>query len=171
MKTISIQRFQKEIESGEEALVIDVRSPAEYRSHHIEASMNTPLDHVKKGALEGVAQKDETIYLICQSGGRSGAAARLLEESGFDNAISVEGGLNAWKAAGNAVVTGKTVMSIERQVRIGAGSLVFAGVLLAITIHPGFLVIPAFVGAGLVFAGVTDWCGMGLVLAKMPWNK
>jgi rhodanese-related sulfurtransferase len=64
-----------------------------------------------------------------------------------------------------------TVISLERQVRIAAGSLVLIGVLLAYFVHPGFIALSAFVGAGLVFAGVTDWCGMGLLLAKLPWNQ
>jgi predicted branched-subunit amino acid permease len=75
-------------------------------------------------------------------------------------------------AAGLPVVKGsKSAISIERQVRIGAGSLVLIGVILGFLIHPAFFGLTAFIGAGLVFAGVTDWCGMGLLLARAPWNR
>ena len=84
----------------------------------------------------------------------------------------VEGGTQAWVAAGLPVVKGsKSAISIERQVRIGAGILVLTGVILGSLIHPAFFGLSAFIGAGLVFAGVTNWCGMGLLLAKAPWNR
>ena len=87
------------------------------------------------------------------------------------NVINVEGGTTAWSAAGLPVVRGRKTISLERQVRIAAGSLVFAGTLLGAMVNPLFLIIPGFVGAGLVFAGVTDTCGMAMMLAKMPWNQ
>lgn len=84
----------------------------------------------------------------------------------------VEGGTLAWEAAGFPVERGESrVISLERQVRIGAGALVVSGVLLARFVHPAFLWLSGFVGAGLVFAGVTDTCGMGMLLAKAPWNQ
>ena len=85
--------------------------------------------------------------------------------------VNVEGGTLAWEQAGLPVVRGKKAMSLERQVRIAAGSLVVLGTALGAFVHPGFLGLSAFVGAGLVFAGVTDTCGMGMVLARMPWNR
>ena len=83
----------------------------------------------------------------------------------------VEGGTKAWEAAGLPVVRGQGVISIERQVRIGAGTLVLLGVLLGSWVDPFWFFLSGFVGAGLIFAGITDWCGMGLLLAKMPWNQ
>ena len=84
----------------------------------------------------------------------------------------VEGGMAAWEKMGLPVERGPSaVISIERQVRIGAGALVLIGTVLAWIVHPGFIVVPGFVGAGLVFAGITDYCGMGRVLCKMPWNR
>jgi hypothetical protein len=78
----------------------------------------------------------------------------------------------AWERAGLPMVRGaRGSISLERQVRIGAGTLVLAGVVMGWLIHPAFFGFSAFVGAGLVFAGVTDWCGMGMLLAKMPWNQ
>ena len=83
----------------------------------------------------------------------------------------VEGGTKAWAAAGLPVTCGKGVISVERQVRIAAGLLLLTGAALAWFIHPAYVAISAFVGAGLTFAGITDWCGMGLLLARMPWNN
>ena len=92
--------------------------------------------------------------------------------AGYPNVVSVQGGTEAWERAGLPVVRGTaTVMSLKRQVRIGAGSLVLLGTALGFLVHPAFFGLSAFVGAGLVFAGVTDWCGMGLLLAKFPWNR
>jgi hypothetical protein len=62
-------------------------------------------------------------------------------------------------------------MSLERQVRIAAGSLVLLGVALGAFVSQWLYGLSAFVGAGLVFAGLTDTCGMGMLLARMPWNR
>ena len=94
-----------------------------------------------------------------------------LEAAGFTHIVNVEGGTLAWPAAGLPVVEGKKVMSLERQVRIAAGSLVVIGAAVGLFVHPGWLGLSAFIGAGLVFAGVTDTCGMGMMIAKMPWNR
>jgi rhodanese-related sulfurtransferase len=85
--------------------------------------------------------------------------------------VSVDGGTQAWEAAGLPIVRGQKTISLERQVRIAAGSLVVLGAVLGYFVHPYFIGLSAFVGAGLVFAGVTDTCGMGMLLARMPWNK
>ena len=101
-------------------------------------------------------------------------AAKACEKfvaAGFTNVVNVEGGVLAWEQAGLPVVRGKKAMSLERQVRIAAGSLVVLGSALGFFVHPYFMAVPAFVGAGLVFAGVTDTCGMGMMLARMPWNQ
>jgi rhodanese-related sulfurtransferase len=91
--------------------------------------------------------------------------------SGYANLVNVEGGTLAWEQAGLPVVRGKEAISLERQVRIAAGSLVLLGTALGAFVHPAFLGLAAFVGAGLVFAGVTDSCGLGMLLARMPWNQ
>jgi predicted branched-subunit amino acid permease len=91
---------------------------------------------------------------------------------GCAGAVVVTGGTEAWSAAGLAVTRGaRRAIGLERQVRIGAGALVVLGVVLARVAHPDFVWLAAFVGAGLVFAGVTGFCGMGLLLAKAPWNR
>ena len=115
--------------------------------------------------------RNAPLYVICRSGSRSKQGCDKLIAAGFTNVINVTGGTQAWDKAGFAVVRGKKAVSLERQVRIAAGSLVVAGSALGFFVHPYWIALSAFVGAGLVFAGVTDTCGMAMVLAKMPWNK
>jgi rhodanese-related sulfurtransferase len=106
---------------------------------------------------------------MCRTGSRAAKACRRLSDAGL-TVFNIEGGLQAWESAGLPVVRGRKGISIERQVRIAAGALVLLGVLLGWFVSPYFLGISAFVGAGLIFAGVTDTCGMGMMLARMPWN-
>ncbi len=112
------------------------------------------------------------MYVICKGGTRGGKAQQKFVDAGFTNVVNVEGGTEAWVAAGLPVIRGKKVMSLERQVRIAAGFIVLAGSLAAILTGNVYLAgIPAFVGAGLMFAGITDSCAMGMLIAKMPWNQ
>lgn len=150
--------------------VIDVRGPAEFAAVHAPAARNLPLGDL---APEAVAtDKAAPVFILCHSGRRAELAADKLAAAGFREPVVVTGGTEAWSAAGLPVVRGvKTAISIERQVRIGAGSLVLGGVLLSHFAHPGFVWLSGFVGAGLVFAGVTDFCGMGILLSKAPWNR
>lgn len=94
-----------------------------------------------------------------------------LEAAGFTNLVNVDGGTSAWQSAGLPVVEGKKVMSLERQVRIAAGSLVVIGVIVGQFVHPSGFGLSALIGAGLVFSAVTNTCGMGMLIAKMPWNR
>ena len=159
---------------GQHADLIDVRTPAEYAEVHAEGAKLIPLDVLDPKAVmsDRNGSAHEPLFVICKSGGRSAKAVEKFRAAGFANVISVEGGTSAWEKAGLPVVRGTSnVISLERQVRIGAGSLVLLGVLLGWLVHPAFFALSAFVGSGLVFAGVTDWCGMGMLLAKMPWNR
>lgn len=113
----------------------------------------------------------QPLYLICRTGNRAEQAREQFLQAGYENVVNVEGGTVACEQAGLPVNTGKQAISLERQVRIAAGLLVLVGVMLGVLVHPYFYALPAFVGAGLVFAGVTDTCGMGLLLARMPWNQ
>ena len=113
----------------------------------------------------------QPLYLICRSGSRGQKACEKFLACGYDNAINVEGGTQAWIDAGLPVVRGQSRVSLERQVRMAAGLLVLIGALLSYFVHPYWAALPAFVGAGLVFSGITDTCGMGMLLAKMPWNQ
>ena len=154
--------------------LIDVRTPAEYAELHAEGAKLVPLDVLDPSAVmsDRDGASEEPLFVICKSGGRSAKAVEKFRAAGFENVVSVQGGTSAWEQAGLPVVRGqRQVMSLERQVRIGAGLLVLVGVLLGWLVHPAFYGLAAFVGAGLTFAGATDWCGMGMLLAKMPWNN
>ncbi len=150
------------------ATLIDVRTPAEFREVHVAGAQNMPLDRLRP---EGFAGHEGPLLIICQKGGRGAKACELLEAAGLAGLHNVAGGTLACEAAGLAVERGKRTISLERQVRIAAGSLVVLGVALGAWVHPGWLGLAGFVGAGLVFAGVTDTCGMGMLLARAPWNQ
>ncbi|MDG1441550.1 MAG: rhodanese-like domain-containing protein [Pseudomonadales bacterium] len=155
--------------------VIDVRTPAEIASERLPHSIYLPLQSLTPTAIRdcisknGIAEQD-TIYLLCGSGMRAEKARQIMAESTSQQLVVIEGGISALKLLPITITKQSGgVISLERQVRIAAGSLVLVGILLA-TISPTFLLLSAFVGAGLVFAGVTDNCGMALLLTKMPWN-
>jgi rhodanese-related sulfurtransferase len=151
--------------------IIDVRTPAEYEQVHAEGARSIPLGDLDARALQPT-RSHEPLLVICKSGGRAAKACERLQHAGASNVLSIEGGTDAWIKAGLPVVrTARATISLERQVRIGAGLLVLLGVVLAWHVHPAFNLLSGFIGAGLVFAGVTDWCGMAIVLAKMPWNR
>ena len=159
-------------EASTGALLLDVRSPAEFRSGRVRGAVNLPLEKVTPDAVRALAGGSSSpVLLLCASGGRASIAAGKLKGSGLRTLV-VAGGTNSCRQAGLPIdkdVGG--VISIERQVRIGAGAMVFAGVMLGTFVNPWFYALSGFVGAGLVFAGVTDFCGMGLLLARAPWNK
>jgi rhodanese-related sulfurtransferase len=174
MKTISPAELQKLLATQTGLSLLDVRTPLEYSEVHVPQARNVPLDQLSPKALFDVGQlrKDQPVYLLCRSGGRATKVAEQFAREGFDQAVVIEGGTQAWVEAGLPVTRSAVkVISLERQVRIAAGLLVLTGLLLGWFVHRGFFGLSAFVGAGLIFAGVTDWCGMGLLLAKMPWNQ
>jgi rhodanese-related sulfurtransferase len=153
--------------------LLDVRTPVEYRELHAADARNVPLDQLDPTALmqTRTGRREGPLYVICRSGSRGRQACEKFHQAGFPNVVNVEGGTLAWAECGLPVVRGKKAISLERQVRIAAGLLVMLGALLGWLVHPAFVGLSAFVGAGLVFAGVTDTCGMGMLLARMPWNQ
>jgi rhodanese-related sulfurtransferase len=150
--------------------LVDVRTPAEHGEVHIAGSALMPLDRLDPEKVREQAAGRPCV-LVCGSGKRAEQARQKLAASGCSPLAVLEGGVTAWEAAGLPVERGRAVMSLERQVRVAAGLLVLTGVALGVAAHPAFFGLSAFVGAGLVFAGITDWCGMGLLLARMPWNR
>ncbi len=172
---MNIAEIQPREIADKEIDLIDVRTPAEYQGVHAKGAVNQPLDRLDPDAImsarNGSAQ--QPLYVICQMGGRSRKACEQFVAAGHENVVNVAGGTDLWQQQGLGVVRGaKSVMSMGRQVRIASGSLVVLGVLLAVLLPvawPGLLV-AGFVGAGLVFSGVTDTCGMATVLSMMPWN-
>ncbi|MEQ8786814.1 MAG: rhodanese-like domain-containing protein [Pirellulaceae bacterium] len=160
-------------ESGSELDLIDVRTPVEFREIHLSWARNVPLDQLDPQAVMKArnGSAEQTLYVVCRSGSRGRQACERFIKAGFTNVVNIEGGTQACAQAGLDVVRGKKVMSLERQVRVAAGSLILLSAALGWLVHPGFYGLAAFVGAGLVFAGITDTCGMGLMLARMPWNR
>lgn len=156
--------------AGEAIDLLDVRTPLEYREVHAVGAELVPLDKLNASAFQN-REKGRRLAVLCKSGGRARQACEKLSQAGIPGLILVEGGTTAWAAAGLPVETGKKGMSLERQVRIAAGALVFTGVVLGIFVHPYLFGLAGLVGAGLVFAGLTDTCAMGMVLARMPWNQ
>ncbi|MEI7728671.1 MAG: rhodanese-like domain-containing protein [Verrucomicrobiota bacterium] len=174
MKTIEPAELAKLLADQPALPLLDVRTPVEFAEVHVLQAVNIPLDQLNPQALldGNRVNKEKPVYLICRSGQRATKAAELFERAGFSEPTVVTGGTLAWDAANLPVVRGTSkVISLERQVRIAAGALVFSGVLLSKLVHPAFIWLSGFVGAGLIFAGITDFCGMGLLLAKAPWNK
>lgn len=172
VNTVSPAKLAELCRSGQPVELIDVRTPAEYREVHVTAARNVPLDQLDPQAImksrNGLG--DGPLYLICQRGGRGAKACEMFIQAGFTNVVNVEGGTTACVDAGVPVVRGEKAVSLERQVRILAGSLVLIGAIGSYWVYP-MIGLSAFIGAGLVFAGITDTCGMGMLLARMPWNK
>ena len=171
--TISPTALKDLAQTGQKVELIDVRTPVEFREVHVEFARNVPLDQLNPQTVMQSRKESssEPLYVVCRSGSRAQQACDKFVQAGFTNVVNVEGGTLACIQAGVPVVRGKKAMSLERQVRIAAGSLVLLGVILSYTVHPYLIGISAFVGAGLVFAGITDTCGMGMILARMPWNQ
>ncbi len=162
---------------GEKLTLVDVRTPAEFGEVHLDFAHNVPLDRLEPQQIAALGG-DGPVYFVCRSGGRSHKACEKMLAAGLTDVISVEGGTAACEAVGMSVVRGRKAMSLERQVRIAAGALVASGAALA-GFGPDTPVnwqaigagLAGFVGCGLVFAGITDTCGMGMLIARMPWNQ
>ena len=170
---ISPTKFAEICKEGKNIDLIDVRTPVEYREVHVEIARNVPLDQLDVVALMRARTNpaQEPLYVICRSGSRGQQGCEKFLKAGYSNVVNIEGGTMACVEAGLPVIRGKKSISLERQVRIAAGSLVLLGAVLGWLAHPAFIGLSAFVGAGLVFAGITDTCGMGMILARMPWNQ
>ncbi len=172
MQHISVSSFKEVIHAEKNNTSVDfinVCTPAEYKEAHIEGVRNVPADDIVRRAQEFEGKK--TIYVHCRSGRRSQKAIEALQQAGVKaELVNVEGGLMAWNQAGFNTLSLTTRLPIMRQVMLTAGALVLSGVALSY-VNPQFILISAFVGAGLTFAGITGWCGMNMVLSRMPWNR
>jgi rhodanese-related sulfurtransferase len=153
-------------ESANQGKLIDVRSAAEFASGHIPGAVNVPMEQVEMRMAD---MGDGPLVLACEAGARAAVVAGWLESR---QPVSVlTGGTAAWRNAGFPVVTCAACRwTLERQVRLGAGLIVLIGTLLSVLVDIKWVYLAMFVGAGLTFAGATNICGMGIVLAKMPWN-
>ncbi|MEQ9486930.1 rhodanese-like domain-containing protein [Coleofasciculus sp. F4-SAH-05] len=155
---------------NQQVMLIDVREPGEYASEHIPGAKLMPLSNLNPTGVK--PETNQQVVLYCQSGNRSKQAAQKLFESGFESVNHLQGGLPTWKSAGYQTQVNKNApISLFRQVQIVAGTLVFTGTILGAFVSPWFLILSGFVGAGLVFAGVSGTCAMGMLLAKLPYNQ
>lgn len=172
MKSILPKQLEELRASGASIDLIDVRTPVEFREVHLDIARNVPLDRLDAGeVMEQRNGVEGPLYVICQAGQRSTMACEKIVAAGYDNVVNIEGGTQACDEAGMPMARGKKAISLERQVRIAAGFFVLLGVMLGWLIHPSFFALSAIVGAGLMFAGITNTCGMGMLLSKMPWNQ
>ncbi len=170
--TISPKQLHDLVQAGEPVELIDVRTPVEFQEVHVAFARNIPLDQLDPKQLTvGRTGSLKPVYVICRSGSRGKQACEMIVAHGFANVVNVEGGTLAWDQAELPVVRGKKTISLERQVRIAAGALGLTGAVLGFFVSPYWVGLSAFVGAGLMFAGITDTCAMGLMLARMPWNQ
>jgi rhodanese-related sulfurtransferase len=169
---IPLADLRERMNHGFQPILVDVRTPGEFARMHAAGARSMPLDQLNAASIAAECRSsDGSIYVICHSGTRASTACQRLLSAGIPDVSIVEGGTQAWQAAGLPVVASRSgVISLERQVRIAAGSLVLLGCLLAWLVAPQFIALSAFVGAGLVFAGITDICGMSILLGKLPWN-
>jgi rhodanese-related sulfurtransferase len=169
-RTVSGADAAARVAAGGASSVIDVRTGLEFDNESIAGSRHLPLSDIREHADE-VRRAPAPRLLLCATGVRAAQAVRVLSDLGVGGLAVVEGGLDAYRRAGGASVRGVQRMSLERQTRIAAGSLLIVFVVLGFLVHPAWFALCAVIGAGLVFAGLTNWCGMGLALARMPWNR
>lgn len=150
--------------------LIDIREPDEYAREHIGGAVSIPLSRVEQADVK--LEAGRTAVFHCKSGMRTEANCAKLAARVDGDALILEGGLDAWKKAGLPVKdNAKAPLPMNRQVQITAGTLVLAGALIGTFVHPAGYALSGFIGAGLIFAGVSGWCGMANVLAVMPWNR
>lgn len=153
--------------------LLDVRTPGEFAAAHVPGARLVPLDELDVASfLKQRGDSGKPVYVLCQSGGRARRAIEKFQRAGFDGCVLVEGGTQAWIDSGLSVSRGESrVLPLMRQVQITVGFLSAVGAALALLVDLKFALIPLVIGCGLLFAGLTGFCGLALVLAKMPWNK
>lgn len=172
MSNITAQQLQQWLENNE-AIVVDVREKDEFVNEHIPQACSFPLSDLEN-TLPLLANEKRKIVFQCLKGFRGGKALELAQTKLDSTALyNLDGGIESWKNANFPLVkkVQKNKLSIMRQVQIGAGSMVALFSLLSLSGMSFFGVLAMLVGCGLLFAGITGWCGLGILLQKMPWNK
>lgn len=169
LTAVTPERAAELVRAG--AKLVDIRGADEHARENIPGAHHHPLSRI--GIQPAVGKDDKVVIFHCRSGARTKANAPALASAAPDcEAYLLEGGLEAWKKAGLPVaVDRRQPIEINRQVQIAAGSVVLLGVVLGTFVAPAFFAVSAFVGAGLVFAGISGFCGMAKLLALMPWNR
>ncbi|MFJ2932543.1 rhodanese-like domain-containing protein [Streptomyces sp. NPDC087219] len=158
------------VQEGRAPRLLDVRTPGEFRTAHIPGSHNVPLDTLREHRAELLSHLDEDVVLVCRSGARAAQAEQALAGAGLPNLRVLDGGVNAWEAAGAPVNRGPERWDMERQVRLVAGSVVLTTGLVGVLV-PGVHLIGTAIGAGLTFAALSNSCMMGVLLSKLPYNR
>ncbi|GLY06436.1 rhodanese-like domain-containing protein [Actinoplanes sp. NBRC 101535] len=150
--------------------ILDVRTPGEFETAHIPGAYNVPLDLLREHRTELRAHLDDQVVLVCRSGARAAQAGQTLAEVGLPNVKILDGGMLAWQHTDAPVNRGRTRWDLERQVRLVAGIIVLSSVLGSLLV-PGLQWVAALMGAGLTAAALTNACAMGMLLAKLPYNR
>ena len=171
MKTTASQ-LNQDLQSQSRVILIDVRTPVEHEEMRIEGSLSMPLDSLSPQAVKEASAGAEQCVLVCLSGKRAERAYEKLQAAACTNLRILEGGVTAWQGAGLPLRRSeKKRLPLMRQVHLTIGLCVLTASCLAVTMDPRFAWVAAVFGAGLTLAGATGWCGLALVLSKMPWNK
>jgi rhodanese-related sulfurtransferase len=176
VSNISAQELFRLQNQGNQIHLLDVRTPMEYRVGHIPGAKLLPLDRLSDETLaeqlsDAYKGGEMPIYLTCLSGFRAQQAAERLQDAGYRNLVLLAGGTEGWEKAGLPLKRCGRVISLERQVQIAIGSLLLLKVIFGFTLHELFFLTGALIGAGLIMAGVTRWCGMARLVAMLPWNR
>ena len=168
-KTLDPKTAARQIAAGE-ATLIDIREADEHAREHIAGALSLPLSAIDRGALH--LEAGRTAVFHCKSGMRTKANCSRLFAHVEGEAYVLEGGLEGWKQAGlETVKDERAPLELQRQVQIAAGGLILLGLVLGLLLGPAWFGLSGFVGAGLMFAGISGWCGMAKLLAVMPWNR
>jgi rhodanese-related sulfurtransferase len=169
--TIDVGTLRAELAANPDTLLVDVRTPGEYQSGAIDGSVNLPLDQVDAHLRRIVRDAGGRLVLVCQAGGRATQAATTLGRAGLSDVVVLDGGMNAWISAGAPVRRAENAKwALERQVRLVAGAIVAAATVGSIWV-PRLRFLAGGVGAGLVYASVSNSCAMGAALMKLPYNR
>ncbi len=173
MASIRPQQLHELHRGGKPIELIDVRTPAEYRGMHATIATVAPLDELNPRTFMQTRRlgSDEPLYVICRTGTRSEKACARFLAAGYTNVVNVTGGTLAWAEAGLPVARGKKVLPLDRQVQVTAGTMALSGFAMGELGSPEWFWLAGFVGCGLVFAGVTGFCPLGWLIARMPWNQ
>ena len=169
-KNIDVATLKKWLDS-QEAVLIDVREPAEHKTANIPGALLKPLASID--SADEMFNSGTKVVLHCQNGARAtNACQKLLAEAGEIEIYNLQGGIEAWQKADLPVgKDGGKTLPLDRQVQLSIGTLILLFSLLGFFINPAFTLVTAFVGIGLINAGLTNWCGLARLIAKMPWNQ
>ncbi len=170
LKTVDAKTLKQWLDNGE-AMLVDVREPAENQAESIKGAVLLPLSGINKSSLPNCSGKKLVIH--CRKGGRGGSACeKLLAKDPNLEIYNLEGGISAWAEAGYPISSsGKFFLPLDRQVQLTIGICLISASLLGYFVSSSFFLLTGFFGAGLTFAGLTGTCGMAMLIAKMPWNQ